>query len=56
MNLTTNEPEPITPLHPAEERLIRYIRQLKFGTIERLTVLNGLPHIAEKVTRQEKFT
>lgn len=47
---------PVTPLHPAEEQLIRYIRELRYGTITRLIVQNGLPQIAEQVTQQVKFT
>jgi hypothetical protein len=46
----------ILPLHPSEQALIQYIRRLKYGTILRLTVHNGLPHIAEEVIQQVKFS
>ena len=45
----------LLPLHPAEERLIRYIRTLKFGRIHTLEIQNGLPVIAEEVTTKVKF-
>lgn len=46
---------PITSLHPAEERLIRFIRTLKFGRIHMLEIQNGLPVLAEEVTTKVKF-
>jgi hypothetical protein len=42
-------------LHPAEVALIKYIRELGFGQIERIKVKDGLPCDAEKVTEQAKF-
>ncbi len=42
-------------LHPAEARLIQYIRTLGFGRIERLEVQDGLPVIAEEVKERVRF-
>lgn len=49
-------PVDVLKLHPSEQALIQYIRRLKYGTILRLTVHNGLPNIAEEVVRQVKFS
>jgi hypothetical protein len=52
--LTTDEPLSF-PLHPSEERLLRFLRQLHYGTIQRLVVRDGLPAFAEEVTKTIKF-
>lgn len=42
-------------LHPAEKRLIEYIRQLRYGTIATLKVQDGLPMLAEEALKKVKF-
>jgi len=42
-------------LHPAERRLIQYLRELQFGEVN-LKVQDGLPVIAERVREKVKFT
>jgi len=42
-------------LHPAERRLIEYIRQLRYGTILTLKVQDGLPVLAEEALKKVKF-
>jgi hypothetical protein len=51
--LTSNEP--LTPLHPAEEKLLRFLRDLRFGTLQRLVVRDGLPSFAEEVIQTIRF-
>jgi hypothetical protein len=45
----------LVALHPKEEQLIQLIRSLGYGTIERLIIQNGLPHVAETVKQHHKF-
>lgn len=47
--------EAIEPLHPAERRLLAFLRALKFGTVERLVIRNGVPMLADVVTKTVKF-
>jgi hypothetical protein len=42
-------------LPPAWQEFIRYCRKMRFGEIERLSIQNGLPVLAEVVTRKVKF-
>jgi len=42
-------------LHPAEQKLLALVRQLRFGTIQRLVVRDGLPAFVEEVTQTIKF-
>lgn len=42
-------------LHPAEKRLIEYIRELRYGTILTLKVQDGLPMLAEEALKKVKF-
>lgn len=42
-------------LHPAEKRLIEYIRKLRYGTILTLKVQDGLPVLAEETLKKVKF-
>ncbi len=42
-------------LHPQEAALIRYLRQLRFGRLERLEVQDGLPVGAEEVRGRVRF-
>jgi hypothetical protein len=44
-----------TSLHPAWVALIRYCRELRHGEIERLSIQDGLPVIAEQVRQKVKF-
>jgi hypothetical protein len=50
----TNEPLTM-PLHPAEEKLLRFLRELRFGTVQRLVVRDGLPAFAEEVIQTIRF-
>lgn len=43
------------PLHPKEQAFLEYIRRLKFGTINRLVIRDGLPVFAEEVTQSIQF-
>jgi hypothetical protein len=52
--LTPNEPLTL-PLHPAEEKLLRFLRDLRFGTLQRLVVRDGLPSFAEEVIQTIRF-
>jgi hypothetical protein len=60
------KPQPRTPrerealpdeqsLHPAWRSLIEYCRELRHGEFERLSIQDGVPVIAELVTRKVKF-
>ena len=42
-------------LHPAWLALIEYCRRLQHGEIERLRIQDGLPVIAEVITKKVKF-
>jgi hypothetical protein len=48
-------PESLMPLHPAEERLLLFLRQLRFGTVQRLVIRDGLPEFAEEIHKVVKF-
>lgn len=43
-------------LHPAWREFIRFCRELKYGEIERLSVQNGLPILAEMTKKKVRFT
>jgi hypothetical protein len=43
-------------LHPAWKSLIDYCRRLQHGDIERLRIQDGVPVIAEVITRKIKFS
>ncbi len=43
-------------LHPAWRTFIRYCLQLKHGEIERLCIQDGVPVLAESITKKVKFT
>lgn len=45
-----------TSVPPAWQALIRYCRQIGHGEIERLSIQNGLPVLAQTVTKKIKFT
>jgi hypothetical protein len=43
-------------LHPVWLEFIRLCRDLRFGEIERLSIQDGLPVLAEIVKKKVKFT
>jgi hypothetical protein len=44
------------PLHPAWLAFMRYCRDLSHGEIEKLSIQNGLPVLAETTKKKVKFT
>ena len=42
-------------LHPAWRAFIRYCRELRHGEIERLNIQDGIPVLAETITKKVKF-
>jgi hypothetical protein len=44
------------PLPPAWREFIRYCRELRHGEIERLSIQDGLPVLAEMTRKKIKFT
>lgn len=44
------------PLHPAWQEFMKYCRELRHGEIGQLRIQDGLPVMAELVTRKVKFT
>ena len=45
-----------SPLPPAWREFIRYCRELRHGEIERLSIQDGLPVLAETTRKKIKFT
>ena len=43
-------------LHPAWVAFLRFCAELKFGEIERLSIQEGLPVLAEMTKKKVKFT
>lgn len=43
-------------LHPAWREFIRYCRELRHGEVERLSIQDGLPVLAESIRKKVKFT
>jgi len=43
-------------LHPAWLAFLRYCAELKYGEIERLSIQDGLPVLAEMTKKKIKFT
>jgi hypothetical protein len=43
-------------LHPAWREFIRFCRDLRYGDIERLSIQDGLPVLAETTRKKVKFT
>jgi hypothetical protein len=43
-------------LHPAWCEFIRFCRELRHGDIERLSIQDGLPVLAEMTRKKIKFT
>lgn len=48
--------EAVLPLHFLELQFILFCRKLRFGTVEKLAVQNGLPVCAVNVTERIDFT
>jgi hypothetical protein len=42
-------------LHPAWRNFVRYCAELRHGEIERLSIQDGLPVLAEVTTKKVKF-
>ena len=51
--LTSMETERL--LHPAWREFIRFCRDLKHGEVERLSIQDGLPVLAETTRKKVKF-
>ncbi len=43
-------------LHPAWTAFVRYCAEVKYGEIERLSIQDGLPVLAEMTKKKIKFT
>ena len=43
-------------LHPAWRNFVRYCAELRYGEIDRLSIQDGLPVLAEMTTKKVKFT
>lgn len=50
------EREAESRLSPAWREFIRFCRELKFGEIERLSIQDGVPVLAEITKRKVKFS
>ena len=48
-------PKEFVALHPSEQKLLVFLRTLRYGTVQRLVVRDGLPAFAEEVTKTIKF-
>lgn len=60
--ITNQTPQPadafkagVASLHPAETRLIEYIRALKWGSVE-ITVQNSMPVVVKAAVQTMKLT
>jgi hypothetical protein len=51
-----NTPVRLTALPPAWAAFVRYCAELKYGEIERLSIQDGLPVLAEMTKKKIKFT
>ena len=54
--LANRDEEHVAALHPAWLAFLRFCAELKFGEIERLSIQNGLPVLAEMTKKKIKFT
>ena len=52
---TNQQPNPRS-LHPNWVAFFRFCTELKFGEIERLSIQDGLPVLAEMTKKKVKFT
>ena len=46
----------MTYIHPAWYSFIKYCEALRYGEIDKVKIQDGLPMIAEEVTKKIKFT
>jgi hypothetical protein len=46
---------PAIVLHPAWRNFVRYCAELRYGEIERLSIQDGMPVLAEVVKKKIKF-
>lgn len=46
----------LTYIHPAWYSFIKYCETLRFGEIDKLKIQDGLPMLAEEVTKKIKFS
>jgi hypothetical protein len=46
----------LASLHPAWLAFVHYCQELRYGEIERLSIQDGLPVLAEEVKRKIKFS
>ena len=56
MEIGRNADPPVRDLHPAWRAFIEYCRELQNGDIERLRIQDGVPMIAEVITKKIKFS
>ncbi|MCU1276356.1 MAG: hypothetical protein JWO48_3787 [Bryobacterales bacterium] len=54
--LAKRDEEHVGALHPAWLAFLRFCAELKYGEIERLSIQNGLPVLAEMTKKKIKFT
>jgi hypothetical protein len=52
----TVDPDELPKLHPIWQEFIRYCQSMGYGEIERLSIQDGLPVLAEKTRTKVKFT
>lgn len=52
----TGHTGPVEVLHPAWRDFVRYCLELRHGEIERLSIQDGLPVLAEVTKKKVKFT
>ena len=51
-----NVEEPAVPIHPSWRAFITFCRELGHGEIERLSIQDGIPVLAETTKKKVKFT
>jgi len=54
--LASRDAEQNAALHPAWLAFLRFCAELKYGEIERLSIQNGLPVLAEMTKKKIKFS
>ncbi len=52
--LGNNQPRTTGQLHQAEARLLEYIRQIKWGSVE-ISIQNGLPVMVKAAVQTQKL-
>jgi hypothetical protein len=56
LGLAKRDGEQDATLHPAWLAFLRFCAELKYGEIERLSIQNGLPVLAEMTKKKIKFS